>query len=283
MQSYMRWMYYSNDFYHLEESYLSPYKIDLDLVQPSPFNPAPFKVKFMCIYNKIMKSPKFKSLFVYTFGESENLNVRFKLVDHITPRSGSTLEPNGITIGSSSSNPLTGEITGYNSIIEINKNNMDVSSLSIARTIIHESLHAYLTVKQYTCSGTSFDALKDKDLGELLTLYHSTACSAQSDHEFMFDHMIPTISEVLEDIKDDLVPLAHQTAAEQDFVFVDENNPNGAKVPWNWNQFFKYFSMRGLHNGDAFQFEMLPTTSDKHRNYQSYGNIGQNGFSKDCN
>ncbi|WP_298343765.1 hypothetical protein [uncultured Algibacter sp.] len=40
----------------LEESFASPFNVDLELVRPTVLNPEPEKVKFMCIYNKLIKS-----------------------------------------------------------------------------------------------------------------------------------------------------------------------------------------------------------------------------------
>lgn len=269
----------------LEESFASPFNVDLELVRPTVLNPEPEKIKFMCIYNKLIKSQKFKKLFVDTFGDSENMHVQFKIVNNISPTPPSTTEPNGVTkTRALSVNPTTGEIVKYNAVIEINKSNMGISSISLAKTILHESIHAYLTVKQYGCNqGTSLEGYDDVELSELLNMYFSTACPTQSDHEFMFDSLLPIMSEILADIKDDLIPLSHQQSAEEDYSFIDESNPTGPEVPWDWNQFFKYLSMAGLQNSDAFQFEMLPTTSTKHQNFNSYISIGIGGFSPNCN
>lgn len=268
----------------LEESFASPFNIDLELVKPTILNPEPEKIKFMCIYNKLIKSPKFKKLFVDTFGESEDMHVQFKIVDNIPPIPPSTTEPNGITkTRALSVNPSTDVIVKYNAVIEINKSNMGVSSISLAKTILHESIHAYLTVKQYGCNqGTPLEDYDNVELSKLLNVYFSTACSGQSDHEFMFDSLLPTMSNILADIKDDLIPLSHQQSAEEE-MFIDENNPTGPKVPWDWNQFFKYLSMAGLQNSDAFQFEMLPKTSPKYQNYEHCLRTGiTEGFSKEC-
>lgn len=267
---------------NLEESFNSPFNVDLELVRPTVLNPEPNKVRFMCIYNKLIKSPKFKKLFIDTFGESENLHVKFKLVDNIPPIPPSTINPNGITKTRLSVNPTTGVITGYDAVIEINKSNMGVSSISLAKTILHESIHAYLTVKQYGCNqGTPLEGFDDVELSELLNMYFSTACPAQSDHEFMFDYLLPTMSEILADIKDDLIPIAHQESAESE-TFIDESNPTGPEIPWSWNQFYKYLSMSGLQNSNAFINSIL-NTSSKFSNYEHYKRTGIEGFSKECN
>ncbi|WP_298343763.1 hypothetical protein [uncultured Algibacter sp.] len=223
-------------------------------------------------------------MFVDTFGNSENMHVQFKIVDNIPPTPPSTTEPNGVTkTRALSVNPTTGEIVKYNAVIEINKSNMGVSSISLAKTILHESIHAYLTVKQYGCNqGTPLEGYDDVELSELLNIYFSTACPAQSDHEFMFDSLLPIMSEILADIKDDLIPLSHQQSAEEDYTFIDENNPTGTEVPWDWSQFYKYLSMAGLQNSNAFK-NNIENTPSKFENYNSYKDIGILGFSNECN
>ncbi len=269
--------------FDIEESFKSPFNVDLDLVKPNEDNPEPEKVKFMCIYNKLIKSPKFKKLFIDTFGESQNLHVKFKIVDNIPAIPPSTNEPNGITKTRLSVNPLTGGIVEYNGVIEINKSKMNVSAISLAKTILHESIHAYLTIKQYGCDqGTPLEFFDDVELSELLNVYFSTACPAQSDHEFMFNHLLPTMSEILADVKDDLVPLAHQQNAEENYTFIDESNSTGSEIPWDWNQFYKYLSMNGLQNSNAF-INNISNSPSELSNFHSYTSLGVNGFSKVCN
>ena len=265
----------------LNESFLSPYRIDLELVRPTIFNPDPVKTRFMCIYNKLLKSPKFKKLFVNTFGDSENLHVKYKMVDNISPVGTSTEAPLMTTTSSLTTNPTTGEVTKFNALIEINKSLIvNVSNIALAKTILHESLHAYLKVKQYKCAGTSLGILNDIEISELLNMYHSTACPQQGDHEFMFEYLLPTMAEILADIKDDLIPQGHQTSAETSYTFIDENNPSGPELPWNWNQFFEYLSIAGLHKSNAFK-NSIENTPSKLSNYNIYRDAGVGAFSKD--
>ncbi len=271
----------------------SPFKVDLSDFYPTGCNnidtsSVALNERFICVYNKLTESPKFKTLFLDTFGENENINVKFEIVDNIATTPPSTTEPHGNAGAKAKLNP-DGTLAELNVTIKINKSKMgSVSAISLARTILHESIHAYLHLKHLDCNqGTPINEIlnisNDKSLAELLNSYYETGCPRQEQHEFMFDHMIPTMSEILKDIKDDLVPLNHQRVAETDYTFIDESNPSGSEKPWNWDDFYKYFSIAGLQNSDAFQFEMLPETSPKHKNFMKYSSVGTNGFSKDCN
>ncbi len=260
----------------------SPFNVDLGEVRRKcdTIDP-PENKKFLCIYKKLTNSPKFKDLFIDTFGESVDLNVIFKVVPSIAPVPPSTTTPNAKTsvrLDLNSTNPLG----AYNGTIYISSAYMEATSaISVAKTIMHECIHAFLTIKQYGCNqGTEFDEYDDVELSEILNQYYSTACPNQSDHEFMFDYLLPTMSEILEDIKDDLIPLSHQEGV-ADILFINESNPN-EQTPWNWDDFYKYLSMDGLQNSDAFEFEMLPESSVKYQNFSTYVNHGRNSFRKTC-
>lgn len=240
--------------------------------------------KFMCIYNKLTQSPKFKNLFIDTFGESKNLNVAFKVSD--------TISDNGRCVpGTLITNPINGQILSANIEILINEDILKFNSaISVAKTILHESIHAYLMVKQYGCNqSTPFENMGDEELGELLNEYFLECAHLQGQHEFMFNFMIPTMSGILADIKDDLIPFHHQTQAEDEF-FINEDNPaaypDGSykqDTPWSWNEFYKYLSMAGLHNSSAFHLEILPENSPAYENYIRYSDeYGKRAFEKNC-
>jgi len=238
--------------------------------------------KVNCIYDKLTQSPKFKTLFIDTFGESDAFNVTFKVVNNISVNGITGSLPNSIN----NINRTTGEVN-LNLLIRLNEQYINSSSaIAVAKTILHESIHAYLKLKYIKCNiGTPFDDIiddiDDKNLEELLNYYYDTACPEEEQHEFIFANMIPTMQDILADIRDSLIPENHQQNAEA-LTFIDETNPSGPEINWNWNEFYKYFSMAGLQNTDAFQFEMLPVDSPKYQNYTNYINTGINSFTKNC-
>ena len=180
--------------------------------------------------------------------------------------------------------------------IKINQNRLlNDSALAVAKTILHESIHAYLMVKYFGCNqGTPFDSIDDIELSELLNEYYLECVPQQEQHEFMFNYMIPTMSEILADIRDDLVPENHQLLAQEE-MFINEENPEmdsfGDYVldtPWNWNDFYKYFSMGGLDNSSAFHLEIgdaepIEEQTPEYKNFARYNSIGTNSFEDDCN
>ena len=154
------------------------------------------------------------------------------------------------------------------------------SAIAVAKTILHESIHAYLTLKYYGCNqGTTLGIMDDVDISELLNEYHLECAPQQSQHEFMFNFLVPTMSEILTDVEV-LIPLTHQQNAEKE-TFIDENNPTGPEVPWNWQQFYEYLSMSGLHESNAF-INSIENTPSKFSNYEKYAFTIGGLFEKDC-
>ena len=77
-------------------------------------------------------------------------------------------------------------------------------------------------------------------------------------------------------------PLTHQQNAEKE-TFIDENNPTGPEVPWNWQQFYEYLSMAGLHESSAFHLAYPDNPpSLGYQNFKSYSETGINLFGKEC-
>jgi len=286
-----------DDSFNIAYSANSPFNVDLSNLrapcgtQNIDTTNVVANAKFMCIYNKLVNSPKFKNLFVDTFEESENLNVKFEI--------DSTLVGSGGTTGVDPSNPSTLEADGtlnLNLIIRMNRNHLDAthidarSNIEIAKNILHECIHAFLFVKKYNCDdGTTIDILNNQLLGELINEYYDESCSEyQEQHEFMFDYLLPTMIEILNDVKDNLIPQSNQDYV-SDLDYNNNgypNNPFTESHLFNWNEFYEYLSLAGLHQTTSFQ-QVIATDSIK--NYLFHRYVGPttgtaNQFSKTyCN
>ena len=273
--------YYSN---------FSPFNVDLSEVRENcsgntiDTTQVAANEKFMCIYNKLTQSPKFKNLILDTFQESKELNIQFKVSD--------TLSTNGLCVpGTISVNNENNEIVSASMQILISKSYMEgASAIAVARTILHESLHAYLVVKQYGCDqSTPFEDMGDEEMAELLNEYFTECEPQEGQHEFMFNFMITTMTSILGDLKDDLIPQSHQQGAES-YLFINEDNPttdaNGDYVTdtlWNWDDFYKYLSLGGLQNSSAFHFTYPDNPpSAGYMNFLSYLQKGEDLFLKNC-
>ncbi len=229
-----------------EKSLKSPANIDFSAIDQN----TPEGQKFDCIYKKLMESASFKNLFVDTFGgEQTKLNVKFEIAENLP----NSTNGNCVLLPANNGN--------YTNLIRINKNILigsDIkSNFNIAKTILHESIHAYLNIKKINCNlGSTIAELNGLDLQELIgTFYQSFGChisvngSPQSQHEFMFNHLVPTFQNVFTEIRDLL-------ASQSNIDYVNNsqyhNNINNEYFSWNWNDFYKYFSLQGLHLCDSF-------------------------------
>jgi len=134
----------------------------------------------------------------------------------------------------------------------------------------------------------------EKKIKELLDEYFRECEFNQDQHEFIFNFMIPTMSEILDDISDVLIPAHHKSQAEE-FMFINEVTPTLdaqgnyiQDVPWDWDNFYQYLSMVGLQNTSAFHLEIgvrepADNQSPRYRNFIRYSNeYGRVSFKKEC-
>ncbi|HLO73642.1 MAG TPA: hypothetical protein VK164_06880 [Flavobacterium sp.] len=143
---------------------------------------------------------------------------------------------------------------------------MEKSKVDIALVIIHESIHAYLNVKfRSPTIGMSIANINNMDIANCINTYYNGFSGNQTQHSFFVDYMIPTITEILTDIKDSLVTPQEATEAEYPtnggsiiYEPLTTNPPSNeisdVQVQWNWITFFYYFSFTGLQNCSAFPF-----------------------------
>lgn len=241
---------------------------------PTPDSTKIANEKFLCVYTKLTTSNTFKNLFVNTFGSSENFNVTFEIVDDLPD------EKTGETGGTVSF--TNGNFSGVDLTIKIDKPKLlSRSVFGVARTILHESIHAYLKLKLRDCNaGTSLDYIDNLTLKETIEeFYGNFTCHPpdQSQHEFMFDYMLPTFQSVFTEI-------GQANLTSQGSIDYVENNqlPVGnTSIDWNWQDFYFYFSLVGLQNTEAFKNE-IENDSSKDDLYNAYRKAG-NDFSKSCN
>ena len=259
----------------LEKSFKSPVNIDLSKIQDT----TAAAVRLRCLYDKLIQSPTFKNLFLNTFQDNNRLNVELVIDETITA--------NGVC--SLIEFPIVDGVKPILNRIKIRKSLLDGgthTNIQVVKTILHEFIHAYLNVKKYNCdNGSSLPFINNNDLEELIDVFYSDfTChidvngSPQSQHAFMFDFMIPTFQSVLGEIRDLLIPPSHVAYA-NGIVLV--NNTLDIEESWNWNNYFKYLSLQGLHECNSYSENISsnPTENFLDNAYTLNGNV----FSKDCN
>lgn len=257
----------------------SPCDVDLSKVTPDATLPNnDLKIKFMCVYNKLIESTLFKNLFVGTFGDGKRPNVSFEIADVPNKANGNT-------------SPIANNLLDNKIIIDIDLlrggNNM-----SIAKTILHECIHAYLNVKLRDPSlGISIPQLNDMDVEACINQYYNNFSQGQNQHNFIYSYMLPTMKTVLSQVKDLLVSPTNNETMEGLTMHIPFDNSPGTS--WNWNDFYENLALSGLQDCNFFKSEIGTFNSNgtilsivdqgKMQKYNQYNNRGHENLEKTCN
>jgi len=227
---------------NFETSIKSPANIDMSRVQDTTAAAR----KFRCVYEKLTQSPEFKRLFTDMFEEDVRLNVIFE----ISNLSGNA---NIGTVGETeilNQNPL-------NNLIRIDSDLLqNGSTMMIAKTIIHECIHAFLNFKLCDQSiGMSIPSVNNLELFSCINQYYgSFTPNTQDQHDFIYNHMLPTLKIILSEIKDTLV--SPQNNSEMQDLTLHYPLQSSPGSPWDWNDFYENLSLNGLQNCNFFQNEI---------------------------
>lgn len=268
----------------IQNSILTGLTFDVELSAKSPANidfsdidvSTPEGEHFNWIYSKLMETSDFKELFNNTFGGNQTkLNVKFEFADDL---------PAG-TYGTCRLQIRNGN---YTNLIRINRSKILTSSnLSIAKTIFHEGIHAYLNIKNINQNlGSSITALNGMDLKDVIGTFYQgfggilVNGSNQTQHAFIFDHLVPVLENTLADLKDDLISPYHINQMETNPNSYFYNSVTNMEEPFNWNDLFHFLSLTGLQNSTPFQ-TMYPNGSLGYQKWDHYGvYIGINSLTR---
>ena len=259
-----------------EKSSKSPANIDFSQIDTT----TPEGQKLDCIFQKLMQSQSFKDLFDNTFGGTqEKLNVKFQTQSGLT-------NSNGVSVNGLCSPTQTVNGNYYNTIT-INSDILnglgELSNIHVAKTIIHELIHAYLNIKYINCNlGASLPTLSNTELQTLMNSFFTPFCpinGGQNQHDFMFNELIPIFQSIFSEIRDLLIAPNYVTGAENELVLDQFGNDTGEI--FNWNNFYKYISLNGLHLSNTF-IQTIDQNPIERGKYEGYNYIS-NQLNKDCN
>lgn len=246
----------------------SPAFIDMSSVNGN----TPEEIKFREVYQSLTTSSDFKNLFINLFGVSPLFNVKFNITNIPTTSQG---QPSGqCTLYGNSNN------TNLYNIIEIDRNALlTKSKLEIALVVLHECIHAFLNIKLRNPNiGMSISTINDLDFQECVNTYYNGFSGNQTQHSFFVQNMIPTIVNVLGDIKEQVLTSAEINVVENPisnaYIYATTPSVPSTKIysqviPWNWTNFFTHFSYIGLQNCPAYPL-VYPTGSQNELNFNQY-------------
>ena len=156
-----------------------------------------------------------------------------------------------------------------------------LSNILVAKTIIHEMLHAYLNVKYLDInSGTVIPYLTNEELQNLLNTYFNATCpinGAQCQHNFMINEFIPVFQTIFSEIREEL--LSQEDI--DDFNVIEIIDQNGIVLePFIWDNFYKYIAFSGLHQSQTYLNTTASNPTELYK-YQLYNNYAKN-TNKNC-
>ncbi|WP_162926958.1 SprT-like domain-containing protein [Flavobacterium psychrotrophum] len=258
--------------YDIEKSVASPANIDFSAVAGNSAN----EQRFNAIYNTVASSPLFKKMITNMFGTSERYNVKFKI--------GPTVNANGTTIPASSNSTVTNTVTLSPDFLT------QGSTVSIATTIIHEMIHAYLNVLRLR-GGVDPSIIASDDLAACIHNYYKNDLANEAgQHNFMAQNFGPVITQMLLEIKNSLFTAAeihkveHPEVYESFYLYAPLNispaNPltqSQQILLWNWSNFFQWQSYDGLVDHPEF-INIFPRGSNDYYFCKKYIGIGNSAF-----
>ena len=221
----------------LKSSSKSPINIDFSSID----NTTPERAKFNAVYDAIKTSPEFKSLFIDLFQNSNRFNVEFKIGALTNSANGNT----GVSVGGF---PICNTITISPAFLN------SANKMEIAKTILHECIHAYLNVKLYdTGQGVAVSTLNSEQLFNLINQQYNGFSGNQDQHNFIYNYMLPTMETVLSEVKNILVSTEDSQSLQQLWFHPVSQSID---VPFDWNTFYLNLSLGGLQNCSFFQNEI---------------------------
>jgi hypothetical protein len=230
-QAMNQMMTYPNLHLDLEASSKSPFNIDRYAIN----NATPEGEKFNAIYNKLAEVPEFKALFTAIFGGNEPLkNVKFEIAD--IPNN------NGEFVAGE-----TEKIDNDNFIIRINSQIMTdagtqpMNNIEIAKTILHECIHAYLHVVAQNTGAT----INNMNVSQALNAIYPVGTP---QHNFMIQNMLPTMEVILNKLLNDLTTKEQRNNCEQ----------YGEPQPWIWTKYIYFLCLNGLQGTTEFNSLLEP-------------------------
>lgn len=196
--------------------------------------------KFNAIYKALTESPEFKKLFLHIFQNSTRFNVKFQT---------------GNIAGGANGDTKTNLLDPTNNIITIDANFIkNNSKLVVAKTILHECIHAFLNVK--LCDGQlgNIPNINNEDFYNIVNKSYDGFNNNQAQHNFIYNYMIPTMEKVLAEIRDKLLTPEEITTMNSLKMHIPFNN--SPETDFIWTDFYHNLSLTGLQNCTFFKKEI---------------------------
>ena len=238
----------------INSSSTSPFFVDLSSVKGN----TPEEIKFREVYKTLSQSTGFKNLFNDLFNTTPLFNVKF-IIEELEPLPPTYSIPDGLCTAYKYPNDLA----PFN-IIRIDKSTLlDKSKIDIAIILLHECIHAYLNIKLLNPSiGMSLTSVNSMNIQECINTYYNGFSVTESQHSFFVDFMVPTMTQILMDVKDTLATPSQINELENPtngsaILYAPMGSPptiSDVQIPWDWETCFNHLSYMGLQNCTSYPF-----------------------------
>lgn len=163
--------------------------------------------------------------------------------------------------------------------INLNSQNLERSKLSIARTLLHEMIHAELYGMVIEARGyDNFHNYSQNYNNDFLAVWNYIEEFSINgwQHEYMADYYIRYISTGLQKLEKYYVSESFKRAANDGYFHFAINED------WNWNSFYTYVAWEGLHETEQFQNDIID--KDLKNKYDKYRDSfeSSNSVNLDC-
>ena len=91
--------------------------------------------------------------------------------------------------------------------------------------------------------------------------------TANEQHDFMYNKMIPTMQKVLSEIRDEVTTDAGRIGVSDLKIYTKTDN--SAFEIWNWNNYYKFISVNGLEEATCFKVD-FPNNSNELYSLSNY-------------
>ncbi|WP_374174209.1 hypothetical protein [Flavobacterium tructae] len=95
--------------------------------------------------------------------------------------------------------------------------------------------------------------------------------TVSEQHDFMYDKMIPTMQKVLSEIRDLVTTSIGRSEVENRTMH--PNIKPLTSTPWNWSDYYKYLSLKGLDEATCFKTD-YPLQSNQWKLFAKYIEYG---------
>lgn len=230
--------------------------LDYPGISPSSLSPADAWEQEICQNEEFLNNDCVQDV----WNKMKELNVGYETLKNFlgdNPKAELCLDIKDLGSATNSPNGNAGPSGTYNNAtvtINLNSEKLNRSKLSIARTLLHEMIHAELWSMVIEAGGyDNFQSYAENYDNEFLAIWNYIEEFEPKgwQHEYMADNYITYIADGLRSLEPFFVSSSFKNATNNGYY------DNVIGESWNWDNFYDYMAWAGLHNTEQFQTDIV--------------------------